>query len=70
LLLSLFVCAAQVLQLLWKAQPDEAANTPFPYTGRLGSLLGGDAYLEMCVEGGQVVGVKLRVGLIKSMLNF
>lgn len=63
-------CAAQVLQLLWKAQPDEAANVPFPYTGRLGSLLGGDAYPQPCVDGGQVVGVKLRVGDIKKLLNF
>lgn len=59
-----------MLQLLWKAQPDEAANTPFPYTGRLGSLLRGDAYLQLRVDSGQVVGVKLRVGDIKRLLNF
>lgn len=66
-----FLCAAQVLQLLWKAQPDASANEPMPYTGKLGMLLGGDAYLQLC-DGpdGRVLGVKLKVQEIKKLLNF
>lgn len=61
--------ADQVLQLLWKAQPDEDASKPMPYIGQLRDLLGGDPYFEL--GGGKgAAGVKLNVDNIKKLLNF
>jgi hypothetical protein len=71
-LLCLFVILPdQVLQLLWKAQPDAAASNPMPYMGRMHELLLGDPYLDLLTgQGGKGVGVKLRVTEIKKLLNF
>lgn len=67
----MLLSADQVLQLLWKAQPDEAAGSPMPYIGHLRRLLGGDPYLTLCTDAeGKVIGVKLRVQKIKKLLNF
>jgi hypothetical protein len=69
---TLLPCASdQVLQLLWKAQPDEAAKQPMPYQGRVNVLLGDDPYYEMDPESqGKRSWVQLRVGNIKGLLNF
>lgn len=61
----------QVLQLLWKAQPDAAATSPMPYAGRVQELLLGDPYLDLVAgKAGKVAGVKLAVHEIKKLLNF
>lgn len=61
----------QVLQVLWKAQPDEAAKHAMPYQGRVDVLLGDDPYYELGPETqGKRSWVQLRVGSIKGLLNF
>lgn len=64
--------ADQVLQLLWKAQPDEAAKQSFPYKGKLRLLLADDPYYEVAPDplSPWRLWVKLLVGTIKGLLNY
>jgi len=62
-----------VLQQLWQAQPDAAAQQPMPYTKNLLALLAGDPYL--CLRVSEVGPrrrhwVQLRVDKIRELLNF
>lgn len=60
-----------MLQLLWKAQPDEAAKQVMPYKGKLQALLGDDPYYDLAPDplSGRMW-VRLQVGAIKNLLNF
>jgi hypothetical protein len=61
-----------VLSVLWKAQPDAAAQEPFPYTGtqQLRQLLCADPFFDIRREAGGQAWVKLRLSKIKEVLNF
>lgn len=65
-------CAAgQVLQALWRAQPDESAKQAMPYQGRVNVLLADDPYYALGLEAqGKCSWVQLKVGSIKGLLNF
>jgi hypothetical protein len=60
-----------VLQLLWKAQPDDAAKHAMPYKGKLQQLLGDDPYYQLAPDpiSGRLW-VQLQVGSIKCLLNY
>lgn len=65
------VAADQVLQLLWKAQPDDAAKQAMPYKGKLQQLLGDEPHYQLAPDpiSGRMW-VQLQVGSIKRLLNF
>jgi hypothetical protein len=65
-------CAGTVLHHIWRAQPDEAASSPMPYTKMLRELLAGDPYFDVVVDPqcASHLWVKLNVDKITQMLNF
>jgi hypothetical protein len=69
------VIADQVLQLLWKAQPDEASQQLMPYKGRVWQLLSDDPYYRLEPDPSGAANpheswVQLRLANIKGLLNY
>lgn len=65
--------AEQVLQQLWQAQPDAAAQQPMPYTQNVLALLADDPYFRLSmseVGSKRRYWVQLRVDRIKELLCF
>jgi hypothetical protein len=63
-------CAAEVLQRLWAAQPDEAAQAPMPYARTLRELLCKEPYYDLRRDASGTTWVRLRVEHIKELLNY
>jgi hypothetical protein len=59
-----------VLQRLWAAQPDEAAQAPMPYARTLRELLCKEPYYDLRRDASGTTWVRLRVEHIKELLNY
>lgn len=65
-----WLSAEQVLQVLWKAQPDEAAKQEMPYKGRAAVLFSDDPYYELAPDTSGRKWIQLKIAQIKGLLNY